>query len=191
MRVLLVEDDVITRMDLEQMLREMGAEEVGQCGRGDRAVEMALREKWDLVLMDASLPVMDGLEAADRIRRKMLAPVVLITAYGDAETVERAEKSGVLAYLVKPVDPRRLQVSMELAMARFAELKKIYSDLVSLKEKKTGLETVEKAKLMLQSDLGMSEEQAYSFLRGQSMKTQKKISQVAEDLLSGRIKPKD
>lgn len=189
MRVLLAEDDAITRMDLVQILQDMGAVEVGQCSRGDRAIQMALQGKWDFVVLDIAMPVMNGLTVAEFISRRMLAPVVLLTAYSDIETVEQADKSGVLAYLVKPVDPHRLMAAGRLAMARFAEMKKIRADVLALRSEKAGREAVGLAKKVMQEKWRLSEEQAYSFIRRESMRHQKKMSVIAEEILAGRLGP--
>lgn len=191
MRVLLADDEAIIRMDLAQMLREMGAVEVRECRRGDEAVKLAGQHKWDLIILDIVMPGMDGLEAAKIINKKMLGPVILLTAYDDAETVARAEESGVLAYLVKPVEPGRLKASVHLAMARFNELKKLRSDLRVLRSEKAGMENIEQAKRLLQSQWKMSEGQAYSFIRQQSMSRQEKMSTIAGEILTGRLDPND
>lgn len=191
-RVLLAEDEPITRMDLAQMLLDMGAAEVCQCGRGDQAIKFARQKKWDLVLLDVKMPVIDGLTATEHISKRMLAPVVLLTAHEDEETVDRALKSGALIYLVKPVEPQRLLAAAQLAIAQFAELKKVAADVLVLRGKKAEQQTVDQAKKILQQQWGMNEEQAYSYIRRQSMHHQQKMTKIAEEILAGRIiKPVD
>ncbi len=189
MRVLLAEDDAITRMDIKQMLRDIGVKDVGECNRGDHAVKMAMEKRWDLIIMDINMPVMDGLTAAGLISKKMRAPVILLTAHSDEDTVTEAEKSGALAFLVKPVEPNRLMAAAKVAMARFEEFKKIRSDVILLRNKKTDIEIVDRAKSYMQQQWGIPEEEAYSFIRGQSMKKQQKMSTIAEEVISGRLKP--
>ena len=68
---------------------------VGICADGVRALELVKEEKPDLVILDVQMPKLDGLQAAKLIAHDALAPVVLLTAYGDAETVEKAKRSHV------------------------------------------------------------------------------------------------
>ena len=108
-RVLVVEDTELNRDLIEQLLEEEYALEFA--GDGERAVELALTGRFDLVLMDISLPKLDGLSATRLIRDRIPAtqlPVVAITAHAMRGDRERALDAGCDEYVTKPVDEELL-----------------------------------------------------------------------------------
>ena len=102
-RIVIADDEAIICMDLKEILEEAGHEVVGICADGVRALELVKEEKPDLVILDVQMPKLDGLQAAKLIAHDALAPVVLLTAYGDAETVEKAKRSHVFGYVKEGV----------------------------------------------------------------------------------------
>ena len=110
LRIVIADDEAIIRMDLKEILQEAGHKVVGETANGRRAVAIVRDERPDLVIMDVKMPDMDGIEAARQIAADNLAPVLLLTAFDDAELIERATDAGVLAYLVKPIEEKNLSV---------------------------------------------------------------------------------
>ena len=91
-RILIVEDEAIVALDLEGRLARMGYEAVGRATSGEDAIALALAHRPDLVLMDIRLSgEMDGISAADEIRRSIRAPVIFLTAYSEDATLNRAK----------------------------------------------------------------------------------------------------
>lgn len=118
-RVLVVEDEAIVAMDISVMLRGLGYEVEGPASTGEEAVELAERERPDLVLMDIMLRGgMDGVEAARRIRETTGAPIVYLTAYADEGTLLRAKTAEPLGYLLKPFEERELRTTIETALSK-------------------------------------------------------------------------
>mgnify|MGYP001216196220 CR=1 FL=1 len=103
LRIVIADNESIIRMDLREMLEEAGHEIVGEAIDGRKAVELTRQHRPDLVIMDIKMPQMDGITAARKISEEKLAPVLLLTAFSQPEIVEKAKDSGVLGYLVKPV----------------------------------------------------------------------------------------
>ena len=86
-RAVVAEDEALIRMDVVETLREAGYDVVGEAGDGERAVELALELRPDVVVMDVKMPVLDGISAAEKIGKAHLAPVVLLTAFSQQELV--------------------------------------------------------------------------------------------------------
>src|SRR5699024_2953054 len=86
-RVVVAEDDALTRRDVVETLTEAGYEVVGEAGDGEKAIELATELKPDLVVMDVKMPVLDGISAAEKISKARIAPVVLLTAFSQKELV--------------------------------------------------------------------------------------------------------
>jgi len=114
-RILIAEDEPIIRMDLKMLLRKNGFEVVGEAGNGDRAIELALKLKPDLVLMDIEMPKLNGLKASEVIGRQLDIPVLLITAYSQKEFIEKSRQDNIMGYLVKPISEDSLIPAMTIA----------------------------------------------------------------------------
>lgn len=109
-RVLLVEDNEDNRMIYATILGHCGYD-VTEAPNGLEGVQRAERDQPDLIVMDISLPIMDGLEATRRIRANPTTsdiPVIAVTAHARESDRERAMEAGCTQYLAKPVEPRRL-----------------------------------------------------------------------------------
>ena len=89
-RVVVVEDEALIRMDVVEVLQENGFDVVGEGADGETAIELARTLRPDLVVMDITMPKMDGLTAAEIIGKERLAPVVMLTAFAQPEFVARA-----------------------------------------------------------------------------------------------------
>lgn len=119
MRILVVEDERITAMDICQMVRGIGHTPIGPVDTGQRALTMALSEHPDLILMDIILRgAIDGIEAAETIRRQYPCPVIFVTAHSDQSTLDRAKATEPSGYILKPIHERELHTTIEMALHR-------------------------------------------------------------------------
>jgi DNA-binding NarL/FixJ family response regulator len=108
-RVLIVDDHPLTREALSALLEQHGFAVVGQAASGEEAIERARELLPELVLLDLSMPGMDGLEALPRLRAT--APgceVVVLTASGTEENLLSAIRGGAAGYLLKNEPPERI-----------------------------------------------------------------------------------
>ncbi len=121
-RVAICEDEGITQLQLRRIMTRAGLSVVGVAGDGRAAVELALRERPDLILMDINMPLMDGLQAAKEILSEFQACVVLLTAYGVEEYKIRAGEIGACGFIVKPVTAQSLIPQLREAYARYHSL---------------------------------------------------------------------
>ncbi|HEX6034629.1 MAG TPA: EAL domain-containing protein [Anaerolineales bacterium] len=118
-RILIVEDEIITAMDLQQRLAGLGYEVAGRVSNGVAAVSQASELRPDLILMDIHLKgEMDGIEAAEHIRSQCPTPIIFLTAFADVETLQRAKVTEAFGYIIKPFEERELSVSIEIALYR-------------------------------------------------------------------------
>lgn len=120
-RVLVVEDQRLVAADLEDTLRRLGYDVVGNVASGEEALVKANEVGPDLVLLDIRLAgVMDGIQAARIIRERMDIPIIYLTAYADEETVRRAMVTGPYGYLMKPFNERELRAAIDIAIYKHA-----------------------------------------------------------------------
>ena len=90
LRVLIAEDETLIRLDLRQMLEEHGMIVCGEARDGLAAVDLARETQPDLAVFDLKMPNLDGVEAARRVYAERPLPIIMLTAYSDRKTVERA-----------------------------------------------------------------------------------------------------
>ena len=110
MRILIADDEALTRMGLRTMLRALGHTVVGAAADGLTALRLACETRPDLAVLDIRMPGMDGLAVAEAIGQQCPAPVVMLTAYSERELVQQAAATDtVQAYLVKPIRLDRLR----------------------------------------------------------------------------------
>jgi two-component system, response regulator PdtaR len=173
-RILLAEDEVISRMDLREMLENLGYSVIGEAGDGVAAVNLARTLKPDLVLMDIKMPELDGISAALTLSQERVSPVLLLTAYADA---------GVMGYLVKPFAEAQLKPAIEVALERWRELRQIQQELTSTQETLETRKLVERAKGVLMDSQNLKETEAFRRIQRLSMNSRKSMREVAEAIL--------
>lgn len=116
-RVLIVEDERIQARALAVELEAMGYQVCGIAGNGKAGVAKALEIRPDVVLLDIRMPgPVDGVQAAEQIRRGLDVPIIFVTAYADTETLHRAKVTGPLGYVLKPVESNELRTAIEVAL---------------------------------------------------------------------------
>ena len=119
-RILVVEDETIVARDMQRQLGALGYESVGYATEGEEAIALAGQLMPDLVLMDIQLAgSMDGVAAAQAIRKQFSLPVIFITAFDADEVIERAKMSEPYGYILKPFSDRELRTSIEMALYKF------------------------------------------------------------------------
>ncbi len=108
-QVLIADDHRLLRESLRRAMADEGLEVVGIATNGVEAVELAGALRPDVVLMDITMPEMDGLEAAARIGKDLPGlPVLMLTMHADAEFVRHAVNAGAAGYLVKDASSRTI-----------------------------------------------------------------------------------
>jgi two-component system chemotaxis response regulator CheY len=108
-KILIVDDAAFMRMMIKENLKKAGFSEFGEAGNGEEAVQQYVAMQPDLVLMDITMPVKDGITALQEIREKDgAAKVVMCSAMGQENMVIESIKLGALDFIVKPFKPERL-----------------------------------------------------------------------------------
>ncbi|WP_101650037.1 ANTAR domain-containing response regulator [Brevibacterium ihuae] len=183
-RIVVAEDEAVIRLDIVEMLREIGYDVVGEAADGESAIRLAEELRPDLVVMDIKMPILDGISAAERIARARIAPVVLLTAFSQKELVERARDAGAMAYVVKPFTTADLAPALEIALSRHAEIGALESEIADLTDRFETRKLVDRAKSLLMSSMGLSEPEAFRWIQKTSMDRRLTMREVAETVLS-------
>ena len=184
-RVVIADDEPITKMDLNELLSEAGYEVVGEASDGFDAVELCRQKHPDLVLMDIKMPLLDGLSAAKNTHSEQLAEtVMMMTAYSEREFVEQAKECGVGGYLVKPIDEKSLIPNIEVAVNRSREIGKLRKDIEKVNGRLESRAVIEKAKGLLMEQEQFTEQEAYDYIRRLSQTKHLSMKRVAEIILT-------
>jgi response regulator NasT len=184
-RVIIADDESIIRMDLREMLTNLGYLVVGEVGDGRSAVNLAKELKPDIVVMDIKFEgeEFDGIDAARVLTEEKIAPVLLLTAYSQRELVIRAREAGVVGYLVKPFRESDLVPAIEVALARFDEFRAVEDQVGDLEQALETRKFVDRAKGILMDTQGLTEAEAFRRIQKMSMNTRKPMKDVAEAII--------
>jgi AmiR/NasT family two-component response regulator len=184
MRVLIADDEALTRMGLRTMLHEMGHTIVGAAADGLTALRLTCETRPDLAILDIKMPGMDGLAVAEAIAGQCPLPVVMLTAYSERDLVERAAATEtVQAYLVKPIREADLVPTIELAAARFAEWQALRQEAADRQEALVTRELVDQAKRRIMQRDGLTEREAFLEIQHKARRRRLTMRQVAEEIL--------
>ena len=188
-RVVLAEDEAIIRLDLRETLEDEGYQIVGDTGRGDHAVDLVAELDPDVVILDVKMPGLDGIEAARRIAASHDAAVVILTAFSQRDLINQAIEAGALAYLVKPFQRSDLVPAVEVALARHREMRALTDQARTLAELLEARKVIDRAKGLLMDEAGMTEDEAFGFIRSTAMSGRRTMADVARAVIEEGLRP--
>lgn len=182
--VLVAEDEALIRMDLVETLRDLGFQVVAAVGDGRSAVALASQHRPQVALLDIKMPDMDGLAAATEIIGLKSTAVVMLTAFSQPELIQRAVAAGAMGYLVKPFKPEELRATLTVAWQRYSQLREEQQRTRDLEQTLAERKTIERARGVVQDRLGISEQEAYTWLRRAAMDQRLPLIDVARKTLA-------
>jgi response regulator NasT len=182
LRVVVAEDEGLIRMDVVATLQEAGYLVVGEGADGEEAVKLATELEPDLVVMDIKMPKMDGISAAEKIS-ELKIPVVLLTAFSQADLVARAADAGAMAYVTKPFKPSDLLPAIQIALSRHEELTSLEAEIADLNDRLETRKLMDRAKGLLQTKMKLSEPDAFRWIQKASMDRRLTMAQVAKAVI--------
>jgi response regulator NasT len=182
LRVVVVEDEGLIRMDVVATLQEAGYEVVGEGADGEEAIKLATELEPDLVVMDIKMPKLDGISAAEKIG-ELKIPVVLLTAFSQSDLVARAAEAGAMAYVTKPFKPTDLLPAIQIALSRHEELVSLEAEIADLSDRLETRKLMDRAKGLLQSKMKLSEPESFRWIQKASMDRRLTMAQVAKAVI--------
>lgn len=178
MRVLIVDDESLIRMDLRDIIESCGHEVVAEGTNGVEALALCKKYKPDIILMDVKMPELDGIEAARQIGFHHEAPVVLLTSYSQQDLIDKARDSGVYGYLIKPVREEQLVPTLEMALGRYKSDAQLREKMAELEQSLEDRKIIQKGTGILMELYSISEAEAYNRIRTLSMNKQISIIEI-------------
>lgn len=181
-RLLFVDDDRLVLATLAKGLIDSGYD-VLTADSGEVALAMAMRQPFDLAILDIRMPGLSGIETARRLRTEYGVPALFLSAYGERELVEQAASEGGLGYVVKPVDVPQLVPAIEAALARARDLKVLAKGHSQLEQALDSGRQTSIAIGILMERRGLTEQSAFEMLRATARKRRRKLEEVGRELV--------
>jgi len=178
--ILVVDDDRLVLAALAEGLRTAGYR-VTSVASGEDA--LGITDTPDLALLDVRMPGMSGIELGRKLREQGGVPFLFLSAYGDQEIVKQAAEEGALGYLVKPLDIQQIVPSIEAALARGRDIRKLRESETQLNTALTGSRDVSMAVGLLMMRDRLNRKQAFDLLRANARSQRRPIAELAGELL--------
>jgi response regulator NasT len=184
MRIAIIDESAARAAVIEEGLREAGLGDVAVfLQRGSLIVSIEAFGP-DVILIDIANPRRDELEEMLSVSRALARPVAMFVDQSDTSAMEAAIDAGVSAYVVDGFAKQRIKPVLELAIRRFNAFARLREELDAAKSALAARTSIDAAKALLITRCGLDEPAAYALLRKAAMDSGRKISEIAEALLT-------
>ena len=163
-KIIVVDDEPITRMDICEILREANYDVVAEAGDGFDAIEQSKKYNPDFVIMDVKMPILDGLKAAKVI-------------------IEEAKNIGIIGYIVKPIDEKSFIPNLEIIFNKQEEFEKLEKKYLKTSQKLEDRKKIDIAKSILMKTRNFTENEAYEYIRTLSMNKRCDMGKIADIII--------
>ena len=183
LKILVVDSEPERARMLERTLAGAGFSNVARAGGGADLVEAVRRIAPDLVIIDMALPDRDALEGVRALSSNAPRPIVMFSDKDDPAFVEDAIAAGVCSYNLSGVSDRDMKAIVASAVAHFKRYARVESELAAATAQLEERRIIERAKAVLMAERKVTEPQAYKWLRNKAMNENRRIAQVAADVI--------
>ncbi|MEP2591379.1 MAG: ANTAR domain-containing protein [Marinobacter sp.] len=189
---MLVDDTPARAAMLEQALTDCGFEVICRMASAQGLMKQVAEHQPDVVIVDIESPDRDMLEHMTVLNQHLPKPVIMFAEQGDSNTIDRAIRAGVSAYVVDGLNPERVRSIVDVAVARFREFQALRNELQQTRTRLADRQVIDKAKALLIQHRQMDEDEAYHAMRKLAMDRSQKLVDVANDIVSvlGLLAPK-
>lgn len=184
LKVMLVDEQPERQAVVAEMLKTVGCEVVASLTPEDDLLAQVAQVRPDVVIIDMESPSRDTLESLRSVQSALPRPMVMFSQDDNGETIRRAVDAGVSAYIVDGIKEERVRPILEAAMARFEQYHALEAELNKTRDQLESRKKIDRAKGILMKERKLSEEDAYALLRKTAMAQNKKISEIAEVIIS-------
>jgi response regulator NasT len=182
-RILIAEGNDLVAQSLGDQLNALGYQVVATARNGRDAVRLANEMRPDLVILDMQIPGSPADAVAKQISERAPVPIIMISAASDPDTILRAGQAGALSYLVKPIKPEELPPAIDIALARFREVRKLRAHVDELQETLDASKLIERAKGILMRRLRISDADAEGRIRQRAQEKSVPVKEIAQAIV--------
>jgi response regulator NasT len=184
LKVLVIDDQPDRGDAIARAIEASGDQVVARVGESSADIhEAVVAAEPDVVIIDIDSPSRDTLEDMRRISHEQHRPIVMFVDEAEPDSIRRAIRAGVAAYVVKGASPDRVRSVLEVAIARFHEEKTLRDQLAEARTSLEERKLIDRAKGILMDRRGLSEKDAYQMLRKTAMDRSSRIADVAKQLV--------
>ena len=184
LKVMVIDESAGRAALLERALTDAGYEIIARVEHGVNLLERVNEVKPDVIIIDMEMPDRDTLEQLYTINQDQPRPIVMFADNSESDVIEAAVKAGVSAYVVDGLNTERVKPIMDVAIARFREFQALREELEQTKTTLADRKVIDKAKGIIMKQRGMDEAEAYKSLRKMAMDSNKRISEIAKDVIA-------
>ena len=182
--ILVIDDNAIRASIIEAGLREAGHDTVQVITDIDGVARRIGEIAPDVVIVDLENPNRDVLEHFFVLSRALKRPIAMFVDKSDPSEIEAAVEAGVSAYVVDGLRKDRVKPILDMAIVRFRAFSRLQDELEAARSELEGRKVIDKAKGILMSTRGLTEDQAYRLLRSTAMNQNRRISEIAQALVT-------
>jgi response regulator NasT len=184
LRMVLVDDDADRAAFVTQALRAAGHDVVARLSANEDLLSAVRRLRPDVILVDMDNPARDVLDNCAAVTQQVPRPIIFFARDADPDTISRAVRAGVSAYIVDGMAAHRIKSILDVAIARFREHQRLRNELDEMRTRLADRRDVERAKSMLARVRRLDEAQAYALLRRSAMARRITIGEAARTVLA-------
>jgi response regulator NasT len=183
-RIVIVDESPIRAAILEEGLREAGFTTVVHISEMKSLLAQIFAVDPDVILIDLENPSRDVLEQMFQVSRAVRRPIAMFVDQSDAASIQASVEAGVSAYIVDGLKKERIKPILDLCVSRFNAFAKLQDELDRAKSALEDRKVIDRAKGILMKVKGLNEDEAYVLMRSTAMREKKKISEIAQSILT-------
>jgi len=183
-KIVIVDESPIRAAILEEGLREAGYVDVQHIREMHNLLARIYALDPDVIVIDLENPSRDVLEQMFQVSRAVRRPVAMFVDQSDAESARASVEAGVSSYIVDGLKKERIKPILDLCISRFNAFAKLQDELDRTKSALEDRKVIDRAKGILMKVKGLNEEEAYVLLRSTAMREKKKISEIAQSIIT-------
>ncbi len=177
-RVLIADDEALSRKDLRELLEEQGYDVIAEAKDGEQALAAVKTFEPDVLILDIKMPKVDGLEVAKQVSHRY--PTIMLTAHSSPDFIRTARDAGVMAYLTKPFREKDIAPAIELAVTHFMRETHLSERVTVLGDQLESRKLIDRAKGIFMEAKKITEREAYRQMQELSMHQNISMKELAE-----------
>lgn len=182
--ILVIDENAIRASIIEEGLREAGYQRVTVIHEVNGVARTIETLQPDVIFIDLENPNRDMMEHLFQLTRTVGRPIAMFVDRSDTASIEAAVEAGVSAYVVDGLKKERVKPILDMAVSRFNAFSRLQRELADAKSALEERKIIERAKGILMKMRGLSEEEAFALLRQTAMNEKKKISEIAQSVVT-------
>ena len=184
LNIMLIDELPERSMAMEKLLTNLGHKIVATVSAGEDLAGMVNRYSPDIIIIDMDSPDRDTIEHMQSISAEKPRPIVMFTNDDDSNTIQKAVKAGVTAYVVDGMHPNRVMPILDTAMARFNEYQAIRNELEKTRNTLEERKLIERAKGIVMKQTNQDEEAAFKSMQQTAMSRNMKLVELARSIIA-------